>query len=125
MKFVLLLKVATSLSYKCNYPEISGPVATHVLYKEDNVDEVKWLESVEYCRAKGDTSVYRDAGQGKCEYSRGICVWSNSACILNSERGNDSLQECVDLLANNRLVDGLDNGRNPVPPPPRPLRRKC
>jgi hypothetical protein len=89
---------------------------THFLYKEDNVNEVKWLEKLEYCRAKGDVSVYRDAGQGKCEYSRGLCYWDGQSC-LNTYRDFDNFDECVNLLLNNVLVDGLDNGRlqNPGP----------
>lgn len=111
--FILFLNI-NALSWVCNYPDspnIPGPVTTHLLYKEDNVNQVKWLEKVEYCRAKGDLSVYNNAGQGKCEYSRGICIWVNNNCIINSQRENDSYSECVDLLNNNELVDGLDNGR--------------
>lgn len=107
-----LLKYINALSWVCNYPnDIIGPVSTHFLYKEDNVNQVKWLEKYEYCRAKGDKSVYIDAGQGKCEYSRGICMWDNENCVLDPNRQNDPLSECLDLLNNNELVDGLDNGR--------------
>lgn len=94
-------------------PCVEGPGSTSFLYKEDNVAEVKWLEKYEYCRAKGDPSVYQDAGQGKCEYSRDICVWNsdNNSCELNPNRGNDPISECQDLLLDNALVEGLDNGR--------------
>lgn len=108
---IMISKVAC-LSWLCNYRCINGPISTHVLYKEDNLNEVKWLEKNEYCRAKGDPSVYVDAGQGKCEYSRDVCIWNNGQCILNTNRGNDLYSECRDLLRNNVLVDTLDNGRN-------------
>jgi hypothetical protein len=107
MKYLFLISSLVSLSYNCNLQEISK---THFLYKEDNVNEVKWLEKTEYCRAKGDLSVYSDAGQGKCEYSRGLCYWYNESC-LNTYREYDNLEECVNLLLNNVLVPGLDNGR--------------
>ena len=100
-----------ALSWKCDYPTINGPRSTHFLYKEDNVNVVKWLEKYEYCRAKGDSSVYIDAGKGKCEYSRNICVFYNNQCIINENRGNDPLQECQDLLTNNIISYELDSGR--------------
>jgi len=111
MKYLFVLRMVQSLSWVCNYPNIDGPVSTHYLYKEDNVNQVKWLDSNEYCRAKGDLSVYDNAGQAKCEYSRGICIWNNNNCIINPERMNDPYYECLDLLTNNVLVEGLDNGR--------------
>ena len=107
MKYLFLISSLLSLSYNCDLGEISK---THFLYKEDNVNEVKWLEKQEYCKAKGDGSVYRDAGQGKCEYSRGLCYWDGQNC-LNTYRGYDNFDECVNLLINNALVEGLDNGR--------------
>ena len=102
-----------ALSWLCDYSEIDGPTTTHVLYKEET-DIVKWLEKYEYCRAKGDPSVYEDAGQAKCEYSRNLCVYSNSECIFNQERENDPLEECIDLLLNNILSEELDWGRIPT-----------
>lgn len=119
MNLYLILSIVNALSYKCGYQEIEGPVSTHVLYKEDNLAEVKWIESVEYCRAKGDVTVYYDAGQGKCEYSRDICSW-DGVCIVNTFRENDSLEECQNLLRDNNLVEGLDKGRREVN-----KRRKC
>ena len=109
--FLILIGIVNCLSWVCDYKCINGPVKSHFLYKEDNVNEVKWLERVEYCRAKGDTSVYIDAGQGKCEYSRDICKWENNICILNLYRQNDPYHECKDLLRFNNLAEGLDNGR--------------
>ena len=103
-----------ALSWLCDYSEIDGPTTTHVLYKEETADIVKWLEKYEYCRAKGDPSVYEDAGQAKCEYSRNLCVYSNSECIFNQERENDPLEECIDLLLNNILSEELDWGRIPT-----------
>ena len=113
--YSILICLVYSLSYKCNYNEIEGPVWSSVLYKEDNLAEVKWIESNEYCRAKGDTSVYSDAGQGKCEYSRDICKWYGGSCVINEQRQNDSLEECQSLLRDNLLVNGLDRGRSPKP----------
>ena len=100
-----------ALSWKCEYSAINGPGSTHFLYKEDNINVVKWLEKYEYCRAKGDTSIYIDAGKSKCEYSRDLCVFYNYQCILNENRKNDPLQECQDLLTNNVLSYELDSGR--------------
>jgi hypothetical protein len=101
-----------ALSWLCDYSEIDGPTTTHVLYKEETSNIVKWLEKYEYCRAKGDPSVYEDAGQAKCEYSRNLCVFSDG-CIFNQDRENDLLNECQDLLYNNILSDELDSGRIP------------
>ena len=101
-----------ALSWLCDYSEIDGPTTTHVLYKEETSNIVKWLEKYEYCRAKGDPSVYEDAGQAKCEYSRNLCVFSDG-CIFNQDRENDPLNECQDLLYNNILSDELDSGRIP------------
>lgn len=112
--YTCLLSFVFSLSWNCEYPEFGDISSSHYLYKEDNVNEVKWLEKYEYCRAKGDPTVYRDAGQGKCEYSRGLCFW-NGQCS-NTLREQDALTECRDLFRNNILVDGLDNGRKPVVP---------
>lgn len=109
-----LINIVNCLSWKCEYSEFGSVSTTHFLYKEDNVNEVKWLEKYEYCRAKGDTSVYQDAGQGKCEYSRGLCYWNNGSCE-NTNRSNDPLSECQDLINNNNLVNGLDNGRKKEP----------
>lgn len=126
MKYLFLISSIASLSYNCNLGGISN---THFLYKEDNVNEVKWLEKEEYCNLKGDSSVYRDAGQAKCEYSRGLCYWDNGYC-LNTYRDYDNSEECVNLLLNNILVAGLDNGRlkestsstpTQVSPKPKPI----
>jgi hypothetical protein len=108
-QFYLFVTTAVSLSWKCDYPEFGSLGKSHYLYKEDNVNEVKWLEKYDYCRAKGLRSVYSDAGKGKCEYSRGLCYWNNGC--LNTHRSNDPLSECQGLLRDNRLVAGLDNGR--------------
>lgn len=126
----LLVSCVVSLSYVCDYPDVFGDYGKNfVLYKEDNVAEVKWLEKYEYCRAKGDTSVYNDAGQGKCEYSRGICYW-DGACLMTN-RENDPKTECVDLYNSNTLVAGLDNGRKkpivsapPSQPPSPPVQEE-
>ena len=107
----LLFLRCQALSWKCDYTEIDGPVSTHVLYKEENENVVKWLEKYEYCRAKGDPSIYIDAGKDKCEYSRDICLFYNDECIFNEMRENDSLEECQDLLINNILSYELDSGR--------------
>ena len=103
-----------ALSWLCDYSEIDGPTTTHVLYKEETSNIVKWLEKYEYCRAKGDPSVYADAGQPKCEYSRNLCVFINDECIFNQERENDLLEECQSLLYDNILSDELDWGRIPT-----------
>jgi DNA repair exonuclease SbcCD nuclease subunit len=100
-----------ALSWKCDYSIIEGPSSTHVLYKEENANIVKWLEKYEYCRAKGNTSIYVDAGKDKCEYSRDICIFYNDQCIINENRQNDPLQECQDLLNDNVLSYDLDSGR--------------
>lgn len=107
--YCLLFVSVLSLSWRCDSSEYGDISYTHFLYKEDNVNEVKWLEKNEYCRAKGDTSVYVDAGQGKCEYSRGLCYWDNGC--FNTYRDNDPDSECQDLYYGNTLVGGLDNGR--------------
>lgn len=109
----VLITVICCLSWKCQFNNFGEISKTHFLYKEDNVNEVKWLEKYEYCRAKGDTNVYNDAGQGKCEYSRGLCYWNNGICE-NTNRNNDPFLECQELMNNNILVEGLDNGRKPV-----------
>ncbi len=107
----LLFLRCQALSWKCDYTEIDGPVSSHVLYKEENENVVKWLEKYEYCRAKGDPSIYIDAGKDKCEYSRDICLFYNDECIFNEIRENDSLEECQDLLINNILSYELDSER--------------
>lgn len=119
----LLFSFVSALSYVCDYPEFELG-KTHYLYKEEILPVVKWLAKYEYCRAKGDTSVYADAGQPKCEYSRGICFWADegrATGCYETFRENDSLEECQALLANNALAASgeLDNGRlanAPVPP---------
>ena len=113
----LLFLNCKALSWKCDYTTIDGPGSTHFLYKEENENVVKWLEKYEYCRAKGDITVYKDAGKSKCEYSRNICVFYNDQCILNENRENDQLQECQDLLINNVLSYELDSGRIKEPEP--------
>lgn len=100
----IFVKSAVCLSWMCNYPCIDGPVDTHLLYKEDNVNEVKWVEKYSYCSKKADPNVYPDAGEGKCLYSRDICIWENDTCVLNPGRTNDKFLECRDLLAQNTLV---------------------
>lgn len=109
-----LINFTSSLSWRCQFDKFGSISTTHFLYKEDNVNEVKWLEKYEYCRAKGDRSVYNDAGQRKCEYSRGLCYWNNGFCE-NTNRANDPFFECQDLINNNNLVEGLDNGRKQQP----------
>jgi hypothetical protein len=111
MLLLFLLPLCQGLSWKCDYSEIDGPSASHVLYKEDNVNVVKWLEQNEYCRAKGDPTVYTDAGQRKCEYSRNICVFYYDKCIVNPNRVNDPLEECQALLRDNVESSDLDSGR--------------
>ena len=117
---IILFYYCNALSFKCDYQLIDGPVSTHVLYKEDNLNVVRWLEKYEYCRAKGDTTVYKDAGKDKCEYSRDICFYNDNECIFNEIRENDLLEECQDLLNNNVLEDGLDLGRQNEPTEPEP-----
>lgn len=110
--FFLLFPFCLSLSYVCSYPEFSLGDSNY-LYKEELVDVVKWLDKFEYCRAKGDSSVYSDAGQAKCEYSRGICYWDGGC--RETFRENDSFDECLALLSNNELSFELDNGRLTIP----------
>ena len=62
----VLINIVYTLSWNCQYDIFGDISSTHFLYKEDNVNQVKWLEKYEYCRAKGDPSVYEDAGQPKC-----------------------------------------------------------
>jgi hypothetical protein len=116
-----LFSLVTPLSYVCDYPEFELG-KSHYLYKEEVLPVVKWLAKYEYCRAKGDSSVYADAGQPKCEYSRGICFWADegrATGCYETFRENDSLEECQALLADNALaaIGELDNGRmNSVTP---------
>lgn len=110
--FFLLFPFCLSLSYVCSYPDFSLGDSNY-LYKEELVDVVKWLDKFEYCRAKGDSSVYSDAGKAKCEYSRGICYWDGGC--RETFRENDSFDECLALLSNNELSFELDNGRLTIP----------
>lgn len=114
-KYILFFSIKVrSLSWKCEYNELNSLTNrqfSNVLYKEDNQNVVKWLEKVDYCRSKGDNTIYTDAGQGKCEFSRGICIWETNTCIQNPLRTNDPLNQCVDLLNQNVLQEGLDSGR--------------
>jgi hypothetical protein len=43
-----------------------------------------------------------------------LCYWNNGSCE-NTNRLNDPLSECQDLINNNNLVNGLDNGRKKEP----------
>lgn len=108
MSFFVLVNLVNCLSWNCQYDIFGNISQSHFLYKEDNVNEVKWLEKYEYCRAKGDQSVYNDSGQGKCEFSRGLCYWNNGTCE-NTNKGLDLLSECQELLNNNILVGGKIN----------------
>lgn len=111
--FFPLFSTVSALAYVCDYPEFELG-NSHYLYKEELLPVVKWLPSFEYCRAKGDTSIYADAGQAKCEYSRGICFWSDEGRATGcweTFRENDSLEDCQALLADNELSTDLDNGR--------------
>lgn len=131
MKFISTLTIATTainaLSYVCNY-DIFPPSYTHYLYKEEDLPIVKWLPKESYCKDKGDPTIYIDAGQPKCEYSRGICKWDYEAnTCIDTSPPNDSQQTCIDLLEENTLSDQLDDDRlpsNPLPPsttlPPNP-----
>lgn len=125
MKFIYALAIATTstnaLSYVCNY-DIFPPSYTHYLYKEEDEPIVKWLPKESYCKDKGNTAIYIDAGQAKCEYSRGICKWDYEAnTCIDTSPPNDSQQTCIDLLQQNTLSDQLDNDRllpvSPAPPP--------
>lgn len=109
-----LINVTFALSWKCEYTKFGEISSTHFLYKEDHINEIKWLERYDYCKSKGEHNVYKDAGQGKCEFSRGLCYWNNGICE-NTNRTSDSLSECQDLINNNILVKGLDNGRIHLP----------
>jgi hypothetical protein len=113
---MFLISFVSALSYVCDYPEFELG-KTHYLYKEEVLPVVKWLAAFEYCRAKGDSSVYADAGQPKCEYSRGICFWAvegRATGCYETFRENDSIEECRALLAENELSFELDNGRLPT-----------
>ena len=103
----VLINIVYTLSWNCQYDIFGDISSTHFLYKEDNVNQVKWLEKYEYCRAKGDPNVYNDAGQGKCENSRGLCYWNNDTCE-NTNRDNDPLSECQNLINDNILVELVD-----------------
>ena len=110
----LLISSVFTLSYNCDYETFGEISKTNFLYKEDLVKEVKWLDTIIYCRDKVNPDIYSDSGKGKCEYSRGLCYWENGSC-LNTFRGPDSYSDCIELFNNNILVDGLDNGRLPIP----------
>ena len=123
MKFIASLAIATTatnaLSYVCNY-DIFPPSYTHYLYKEEDYPIVKWLPKNLYCQDKGDPTIYKDAGQAKCEYSRGICKWDyESSTCIDTSPPNDAMQTCIDLLEENTLSDELDADRmKPLAPPP-------
>lgn len=122
MNFISALAIATTatnaLSYVCNY-DIFPPSYTHYLYKEEDLPIVKWLPKEFYCKDKGDPRIYIDAGQPKCEYSRGICKWDYEAnTCIDTSPPNDSQQTCIDLLEQNTLADQLDDDRLPFTPLP-------
>jgi hypothetical protein len=110
----LLITSVIGLAYQCDYPAFGEISKIKFLYKEDNISQVKWLDTINYCNDKGNPTIYLDAGQGKCENSRELCYWNENEECLNTFRGPDSYQECLDLWVNNVLVEGLDNGRLPV-----------
>lgn len=94
-----------ALSWNCDYSCIQDPKSTHVLYKEDNQNVVRWLEKYDYCKRKGEPGTYPDYGEQKCLFSRNICLWDSntSSCYFDEKRGNDPYSECRALLMDNIL----------------------
>lgn len=62
--------------------------------------ETGWQSVTDYCKQKGDLSLHADAGEWKCNDSKGICKWSGTDCLIDNTRNPD----CEDLCK--AVIDG-------------------
>jgi hypothetical protein len=92
--------------YYCPYRELGSFGNNVLLYDYYDVFNGYWMRSGEtgwqtiesYCRAKGDTSIHSDAGEWKCNDSRGMCAWAGGRCDVVRSRQPDCKALCEAVL---------------------------
>jgi hypothetical protein len=95
---LLLLVQVSAEGYICPYADLGFDGENKLLYDYyDTKDggsyytrkgETGWQSVKDYCYQKGDLSLHTDAGEWKCNDSKGICGWTGSSCAVKSEQAN-------------------------------------
>jgi hypothetical protein len=106
--------------YYCPYEELGANGNNKLLYDYYNLNQASsgtywtrtgqtgWQTVESYCFAKGDTSIHSDAGEWKCNDSKGLCNWDGSSCKVISTRDPDCIEMCRAVL-NGEAPDCLGN----------------
>lgn len=106
--------------YYCPYQELGANGSNNLLYDYYTLNqagsgtywtrtgETGWQTVESYCSAKGDLSIHSDAGEWKCNDSKGLCNWDGSSCKVVTTRGPDCIEMCRAVL-NGEAPDCLGN----------------
>uniref|UniRef100_A0A6C0E0J3 Uncharacterized protein n=1 Tax=viral metagenome TaxID=1070528 RepID=A0A6C0E0J3_9ZZZZ len=97
-----------SEGYYCPYESLGANGDNTLLYdyydKIDNYwvrkDQTGWEPVLSYCSAKGDNGKHSDAGEWKCNDSKGLCFWDGieGLCKVSPNRQPDCFQLCEAIL---------------------------
>lgn len=106
--------------YYCPYQELGANGNNNLLYDYYTLNQAGsetywtrtgqtgWQTVESYCSAKGDSSIHSDAGEWKCNDSKGLCIWDGSSCKVSANRGPDCIEMCRAVL-NGEAPDCLGN----------------
>jgi hypothetical protein len=143
MKSLVILLTASlvkSEGYYCPYDDLGANGDLSLLYDYYNANggywtrmgQVGWTSVQAYCADKGDSSKHSDAGEWKCNDSKGLCMWSGSECLVAVGRAPDCRELCQAILNNqgpeclgdcpagkmsNNMYDLCNNSQEPTPQP--------
>lgn len=122
--WILLLLVVSfvkSEGYYCPYEDLGATENENMLYDYYDGDffigywtrtgETGWISRNDYCFDKGDLTKHSDAGEFKCNDSRGNCFWTGSMCAVSQDREADCRALCEAVL-NNQGPECLGNCPN-------------
>jgi hypothetical protein len=101
-------KYVNAEGYYCPYGDLGATIENQLLYDYydrtgnywTRTGETGWESVAQYCAAKGDYSKHWDAGEWKCNDSKGMCSWDGSSCNVVTTRLPDCKELCRAILRN-------------------------
>ena len=105
---VSMVTIVLGEGYYCPFTDLGATENMSLLYDYYDTNEGYWTRKGEvgwtsvqaYCSDKGDSTKHSDAGEWKCNDSKGICFWTEGGCMVASSRTPDCKALCQAVLDN-------------------------
>lgn len=105
---VLCVRYVNAEGYYCPYEDLGATSQNQMLYDYyervgnywTRMSETGWTSVSSYCAEKGDYTIHWDAGEWKCNDSKGVCMWDGMSCNVVSSRAPDCKELCKAILRN-------------------------